>query len=237
MFTIIRRFGIQAIFIAMLCACGTSQNGGTGGKAEDDDVAAEVPEPNRKKFYVDYSIVIGLFMEAQREAKPGISDKDLVEHVREGHEKALKNIAAKYGITEDQARKILKEGERKRWVDAAIKEFAQKKEKKITDGKAAEEKRLAERTPEQKTKDEADRIAKDKEAARLAAIKAQAERIAKERADAEAAIAKKASDEVEAQRLYDKITARIHLLELIEKYPDTMAAKKARERLAKLDKK
>ena len=83
---------------------------------------------------------------------------------------------------------------------------------------------------------EADRI----EEIRLAKIRADkeaADKAAKAESDRKAAEAKKARDEVEAQKLYDKITARVHLLELIEKYPDTAAAAKARERLAKLDKK
>lgn len=74
-------------------------------------------------------------------------------------------------------------------------------------------------TPEEKAK---------REAAELE-IKQDAERIFAEM--------KQAQDEVDAQKLYDKVTARVHLLEIIEKYPGTRAAIKAKERLDKLDKK
>lgn len=64
-----------------------------------------------------------------------------------------------------------------------------------------------------------------REAARRAAEQAEAERIARMN-----------RDEVEAQLLLEKVTARIHFLELIEKYPNTRAAQKARDWLAKVDK-
>lgn len=69
------------------------------------------------------------------------------------------------------------------------------------------------------------------------AAREETQRIAKAKADAEAAIAKKAQDEIDANKLYEKVTARAHLLEILAKYPDTRAAKLARERLDKLDKK
>jgi hypothetical protein len=73
--------------------------------------------------------------------------------------------------------------------------------------------------------------------ARIEAEKAEAARIAKKKADAEAAIRKAAEDERDADRLLAGVFSRDDLHEIIIKFPKTQAAKKARERLDKLDKK
>ena len=216
MLSLIRRFGIQAAFIATLCACASGKNESTDAKLEGFESFSEA---KRKEIFLKHTETLLIFAADYRTTR-GLSPKDAMALAIGDARRARPAMAAQIGITEEQFTQILKEGADKRWAEHALADEGVIDRSKI--------KPLAKKEDPPKEKAETPERQAKREAAELAA---------KKEADRVAAEMKAAQDEIDANKLYEKVTARAHLLEIVAKYPNTRAAKLAKERLDKLDKK